>query len=264
MNTKNKIYIGFFDALHKGHLRILKDKNIKILTFKDIPSKSYAIYPLQKRIEDLNNIGFNLIDVYDIQKNNLNAKEFIEQYLIKNNFEQIIVGSDFKLGKDQLNVKELKKLIDTKVVVRTKTSTTILKKYLQNGDIDNFNKKAIFNYSIKGKVIKGEQLGRKLGYNTANIETNYNKYLKNGVYLTKTFHNGEEYFGLTFIGTSKTFDNKIFSIENHIFNFNKDIYGEEIKIEFIKFMDEVKKFDNINELKKHINNLVEKSKKCIK
>lgn len=265
MNTnKNKeIYIGFFDCLHKGHLRILKNKKIPIVTFNYIPKKTKAIYPLRHRLNDLKTIGFKKIYVYEIDKNNMTGKEFINIHLINNGISQITVGEDFKIGKDQINVKEIKKYINVNVIKRTNISTTNIKELLVKGEIHKVNKQICFNYNISGTVIKGKQLGRKLGYKTANIITEYNMYLKNGVYLTQTYINKKTYRSITFIGKSETIDGSIFSIETHIIDFDRNIYGKEIKIEFIKFLDNVKKFNNLDELKKHIKKLVEKSKKIV-
>lgn len=257
------LYIGFFDHLHYGHYQLLsKTKNADVLTFINIPRKSTAIYPLDKRIKDLQSLGFKNVYYYDIVKNNQTALEFIN-WLKALGVKKIIVGNDFKLGKDQLSVNEIKKMIDVEVIEKNNISTTKIKQLLGEGKILEANKLTINPYTIEGKVVHGNQRARILGYPTANLSSIYHVILKDGVYLTKTRLNDTIYPSITFVGKNKTFTNKKHRVETHLFDFKQDLYGKRLFVEFYDYLCEVKKFKNIEELKVHINKLVKKAKNKI-
>ena len=119
------------------------------------------------------------------------------------------------------------------------------------------------NLKICGIVINGNHIGRTMGFRTANIyfPKNFNK-IENGVYLVKIKYNEKIYFGISNCGVKPTVSNKDeYLVEVHIFDFNKDIYGESIEIEFLRMIRKEKKFSSILELQKQIENDVKTAKK---
>lgn len=258
-NKINKnLIIGFFDGVHKGHLKILNTyKDAAILTFRDIPSKKNTIYSFEQKIDDLKSLGFKEIYTYDILKNNLDAKDFIKNILIKKGVENIIVGSKFKLGKDQLEIEEIKKYINViKIDRNSNFSSTNIKKLLLANNLDLVNECLVKKYNITATVIKDKQIARSLGYPTANISTENRTTLSDGVYETTTTYKNNTYQSITFIGKSETINNFNFNIETHIFNFDLEIYGEEINIKFIRRISDVIKFDSTEKLIKQIKKLI--------
>ena len=140
-------------------------------------------------------------------------------------------------------------------------SSTRIKHEILNGNLLNANKLLGRNYNLNGKVVKGLQLGRKLGFPTANINyTNQGKVIpKNGVYYTKTIINEKEYLSVTNIGIKPSVqDSNMVSIETHILDFNESIYDQSISILFIdRIRDEIK-FNNLNDLIDQITNDIKK------
>lgn len=268
INKNNKfktLYLGFFDALHLGHVNLFKNKkdNDAVMTFINIPRKSEPVFNIEKRINDLKKIGFKKIYIYDIVSKNIKGKDFIEKILINNGVNKIIVGNDFKLGSDFIDIDEIKKYINVDVIEKNNISTTQIKELLKNGNLLEANKKLAFNFSIKAKVIKSKQIARTLGFPTANIISYNSHYLKQGVYKTYTIINNKKYNSITFVGNNKTFEDNTYSIETHIFDFNQNIYNKNIEVFFIDYVSDIFKFNSTNELKKHINNLVNKLKNNI-
>ena len=256
----NELYIGFFDHLHLGHINLLSiNPHAAVLTFTNIPRKSASIYPLQKRIDDLKSLGFKDIYVYDIASNNLTAEAFIKDVLMKNDVTKVLVGDDCKIGSDQRYVSEFSNLIPMYVLKRNKLSTTYIKKLLSEGKVKKANTKTYQPYEVSGVVIKANQRGRTIGYPTANIKEDYPCLLKEGVYQTKIMIDNSWFNSITFVGKTKTFKENNYSIETYIFNFDRDIYQKHIKLQFINYVDKVRSFSNVDDLKKHIGRLVKKT-----
>jgi riboflavin kinase/FMN adenylyltransferase len=110
------------------------------------------------------------------------------------------------------------------------------------------------NYSIKGKVIKGKQFGAKRGFPTANISVDINLcFPKNGVYITKTIIDNNVYNSITNVGFNPTFNQTNYNIETNIFDFDQNIYGKEVEVEFLHRIRAEKKFDNVDQLYGQIN-----------
>ncbi len=129
-------------------------------------------------------------------------------------------------------------------------SSTAIREVLHNGSVRIANEMLGFNYSITGKVVKGDGRGRKLNFPTANLELDYSYKLipADGVYIGFVLWNNKKYQALVTIGHNPTFSGTKRQVEVYILNFNQSIYGEKIRIEFIKYMRGQIKFDNVDEL----------------
>ena len=146
-------------------------------------------------------------------------------------------------------------ILNIEKIEENKISTSLQKKYILSGEVENYKKITQRYYQISGIVVRGKQLGRTIGFPTANLKvTDYIIPQKNGVYLTVVEYNDRLYKGITNIGYNPTVsaDNNL-SIETHILNFDEDIYDKEINIYFCKYIREEKKFNDMNELKKQLN-----------
>ena len=140
-------------------------------------------------------------------------------------------------------------------------SSTIIRNLIKTGNINKGNKLLGRYYTITGTVIEGKNRGSKIGYPTANIKLDYNYVLpKTGVYKTITLLGDKKYLSLTSIGYNPTFKEKKLKIENHILNFNDNIYGKSIKVKFIEFIRDDIKFDTAKELIKQIKRDIESIK----
>ncbi len=202
----------------------------------------------------------NFKDVVD-----LTPEEFIDYLLITHNIKMIVVGEEFRFGKNRKGdlkvLKRIGKKRDIKVkgikvfkIFGEKVSSSKIREYLESGDLQRARLMLGGYYSYESIVTEGKGVGLKLGFPTSNLVYSEDFLLKEGVYITKTFYKNRYYNSLTHIGSIPTFSSDEKKIETHIFDFNKKIYGEKIKIFFIKYLREVKKFRNQSFLKKAIEN----------
>ena len=275
--------IGTFDGIHLGHKKIIKklvksakEKKLRscILTFFPHPrnflSKSNdlkMINTIREKKEILDELGVDelIIQEFNDEFSNLSANEFIRHLLKFCEIKEIIVGFNHKFGKDrEAGIDELKVYgkkygfdvmeIDAFYINQINISSTKIRNAIGAGEVELCNEYLGYNFSIDGNIVKGKSIGKKIGFPTANIrvEENYKIIPKNGVYFVSCKIKNIQKFGMMNIGFNPTFGNKKLTIEVNIFDFNQDVYGENIKIEFIKFIRNEMKFQNIGELIKQI------------
>ena len=178
----------------------------------------------------------------------------------KLNISHIIVGNDFKFGKDQFGdtdkLKEISKKYNISVHAlevlkesNSKISSTHIRKLIREGNVAEVSKYLGRNYILEGKVITGEGRGKKLGIPTANIKLDTDYVLPpKGVYACYAHYNNKKYDAIVNFGKKPTFANKKYSIEVHIFDMAKDIYGSKLKVELIDFVRGQKAFSSEEEL----------------
>jgi riboflavin kinase/FMN adenylyltransferase len=282
--TKTIITIGTFDGVHIGHKKILqkvvaeaKKNNLTsaVLTFFPHPrfilsqnSDLKLLNTIEEKKALLNSTGLDalLIHPFDQEFANLSAEEFVKKILVDQlNISKIIIGHDHRFGKnrsadinnliqfgkkynfevEQISAQELNEIAISSTKIRTA---------LSNGDISLANSYLGYLYSFSGKVIKGKQIGRTIGFPTANIEIQEPLKLlpKNGVYIVKCLINNQVVNGIMNIGNRPTVNGTSQSIEVHLLNFDKDIYGIEITVKMIDFIRNEQKFENLDQLKSQI------------
>ena len=177
----------------------------------------------------------------------------------------IFVSNNFRFGnKREGNVKQLikyekkchYKIIKPKPLLIKKkiVSSSLIRKYLQKGKLDEVNKLLSRKWSIEGKVQKGKQLGKKIGFPTANIDIKDYVLARPGVYAVRVKKfNGKNYLnGIANLGYRPTFNGKKILLEVHLFNFSRNLYNKDLSVKFLKFIRKEKKFKNINQLKSQI------------
>jgi len=285
------IAIGNFDGLHKGHIMLLKTlvekckaKGIESLvyTFSNHPRghKSSEEGPkrlisLENKIKLIESVGIdNLVMLpFDDSQKNIGPEAFIKDVLVeKLKAKQIVVGDDFRFGKMAAgNVALLKDRKDTfgyelEIMSQlkdqgTKISSTYIRDLLAKGEITKANELLGRYFMLSGNVIDGRKVGRTLGFPTANIE-NCPKMtlLKSGVYLTQIIINEHKYLSVTNVGNNPTFEDRDYSVETHIMNFEEDIYGIDVKVEFLHRLRDEMKFDSLDALISAINNDIHTAK----
>ena len=282
-NPNLSLALGYFDGVHLGHRKVIKSavnfaaKNgnkSAVITFKDHPCCFfYGVCPKyiltrEDRLEHIEALGVDYVYILDFNAKlcMLTAEDYLKNILI-DNFSPVSISTGFNHyfgakksgGVDLLTEKQsvygYKYFeIPPQKLYNDTISSTAIRNYLSNGQIQNANEMLGYNFTIKGKVIKGQKLGRKIGFRTANIM--YPPELIDlpfGVYSTILHHNGLCYKGITNFGIRPTVsDTNKCSLETHIINFDKEIYGDEVTVEFIKMIRPEKKFSSVHELKTQI------------
>lgn len=280
-NKNMVLALGFFDGVHFAHQTLIKktvelaQKNgIKsaLITFLDSPfyiltgkNPSY-ITLLDDKINLIQNLGVDDIYVLDFNKYKLmEADDYIHNVLIEHFHPKFIVtGFNHRFGANKkgdskllssfnhdFNYVEINPIYKNDILI----SSTNIKKFISDGEIELANKMLNRNFSIKGTVIKGQEIARTLGYRTANIILD-NKLIKPkyGVYFGYSYYKNTKYPSLINFGIRPSVDkNLVETLEVHLLNFNKNLYGEELKVEFETFRRGEIKFSNIEELKNQIN-----------
>ena len=278
------ILIGNFDGLHIGHQKLFKlakkYKNkyrlkIGVLTFEPVPKmffnktlKNFRISNLNQKNIILKKLGadFVITKRFDKSFSKINYYQFIKKILFKKlNAKYIFVSSNFRFGnKREGNVNKLiqyekffeYKIVNPKPLIKKKRiiSSTLIRKFLENGLINKVNNLLKRNWSIEGLVEKGRQQGKKIGFPTCNIDIKDYVIAKPGVYAVRVkFKNDKEFIkGIANLGYRPTFGQKKILLEVHLFNFSRNVYNKYLSVEFLKFIRREKKFSSVDKLRKQI------------
>ena len=272
--------IGNFDGLHLGHAALIakiktnaKKMNLKtkVITFNPYPFEFFELEKNRILSEvDKNSIladfKIDKVDTIDFSDHfrSTSAEDFFTKYLIEGNVKYLIVGKDFKFGKERSgDLKLLKTLCARNEITLEvledfksedlKISSTLIRELLKNSEFQKASKLLGRTYQISGKVIKGKSLGKRISSPTANIDIENKKFCFTGVFLGKTQIDGSKYFCIINFGPKPTFDDLEQSLEAHILDYDGNIYDEALSIEFLcKIRDQIK-FKSIEELKNQIN-----------
>ena len=278
------ITIGTFDGVHLGHQKILKKLNVEaennrlessVLTFFPHPrtvlnpdSSLKLINTIEERISLFKKSKIDNLIVHPFTKN---FSELDSEYYVKNilvdqlRAKIVLIGYDHKFGKNRTadinNLKEYGikynfEVIEIKAeeINDIAISSTKIRNSIEEGDIQLTNSYLGYEFSFFGKVVRGNSIGKTLGFPTANIEIESDLKLipKNGVYLISTIINKKIIFGMMNIGIKPTTNENTKSIEVNLFDFNQDLYDKNITIYIKQFLREEIKFDSLNELKLQI------------
>tara|TARA_X000000368_G_scaffold64206_1_gene45718 strand:+ start:1219 stop:2112 length:894 start_codon:yes stop_codon:yes gene_type:complete len=266
--------IGAFDGVHLGHQALINmaksiSSKYQILTFDPVPKKFFnnmhkllstkdMKVDLLSRFSPESIIFLNFEDVKD-----LIPEDFCNILNNKLNTKSIVVGKDFKFGKNREgDVNFLIKyfgnsnvhVLNDYVVNDSKISSTLIKSTINEGKLELANQYLGYSFKLKGKVEHGNRMGHKIGFPTANINVDVNLVTpKFGVYEVDVTKADKTYKGVMNIGNRPTVSNDLkLSYEVHILDFDEDIYGSFLGVEFVSFIRDEIKFDNIEELKNQI------------
>ncbi|MBE7029336.1 MAG: bifunctional riboflavin kinase/FAD synthetase [Ruminococcaceae bacterium] len=286
-NDKYAVCLGMFDGVHKGHReliletkRLAKENNIKssVLTFLT-PTEKNKIYPFEENLKILENLGIDTVFAVNFtdEFKNYSPKHFIDKYLIeyiKASF--VVCGYNFRFGKDRMgDINTLKNesmgayslTVIPEVKVNEETvSSTLIKEYIKQGAIDKVNLLLGEPYRVSGVVLEGKKLGRQINFPTINMPVEkYVTLLKPGVYSSKVLLGDKMYNSISNIGTSPTVSKKNEVIaETYIMDFTGDLYNKYMKVYFLGFIRDEKKFENLEELKNTIKLNLDTAKKQLK
>lgn len=270
--------LGYFDGLHLGHQKIIAQTNVAgykrgIITFKNPPAvfitqskKPSKLLSLEDKIAMLQELGIEYLFIFEFNESvkNMSKEDFIKIFLKKYNVRYAVAGFNFTFGKNKEgDISYFRKAckaegIIPKVIPPVKykgnaISSSLIRQSLYKGEVAAAAKMLGRPFFLKGKVTQGKKLGRLIGFPTANIEVAEDVIVpKWGVYETNVVINGQNFKGITNVGNNPTVHGDSLRIESNILDFDNDIYGQEIKIEFIKHIRDEKKFDNIMQLMKQI------------
>lgn len=276
---------GTFDGVHLAHKKIIeslkqiasiKNGETVIITFE--PHPRIVLLPLDHVLQLLSTLNekINLLEKAGVDHliilpftkefSRLSSEQFIRNILVnKIKTNTLVIGYDHRFGKNRegsfehlntssslygFEVEEIPEQDIDDIAV----SSTKIRQALLNNDIQTAQKYLGNNYSLEGKVIKGKQLGRTIGYPTANIEieNSYKLIPQDGVYAVWVWYNKARFGGMLNVGNNPTINDKGRSIEVNIFNFDKEIYTENLKIEFVTKLRNEEKFDGLEALKNQL------------
>ncbi|WP_211161641.1 bifunctional riboflavin kinase/FAD synthetase [Flavobacterium solisilvae] len=285
---KTIVTIGTFDGVHVGHKKIL-EKIIQNTNNSDYESLVLTFFPHPRTVlqtatemKQLNTIDekSNLIEKagidnlvihpFDKEFASLSAEEFVKKVLVDIfNIQKIVIGYDHRFGKNRTaDINDLiafgnqynfeVEQISAEELNEVAVSSTKIRNALTDGNIELANSFLGYNYAITGMVVQGKQLGRTIGFPTANISINedYKLIPNSGVYVVECKIDNQSYFGMMNIGTNPTVENtnQKQKLEVNIFDFDQDVYGKSINISFLKRIRSEQKFDSLDALKAQIAN----------
>ena len=290
-HCKGVIAIGNFDGLHLGHQKVIKEAKQKakknkipfgVMTFEPVPVmffnnkiRNHRINSLEQKKDQLKKFKLDFLIIIRFNKNfsSQSAEEFIKKIIFKKTkCKYLYVSKNFKFGfKRQGNIRTLKKFekkykfknIVTKPFKKNNKiiSSTSIRKKIRSGKIIEVNKLLNRNWSIIGKVIKGQKRGRKIGFPTCNLKLGDYVIPKLGVYAVKVKSKNLNRNGIANVGYRPTFKGQNLLLETNIFGINKNLYNKVISVKFKKFIRAEKKFKNLKYLKKQIKLDIKQAKK---
>ena len=273
--------IGTFDGVHIGHQKIIeqlvataKKENSRsvLLTFFPHPrmvlqkdNSIKLINSIEERIAFLEKTGLDCLIIHPFDKafSRLSALEFVRNVLVNHlNTSKLIVGYDHRFGKNREgNFEQLEEYghvydfevieIPSQDINEIAVSSTKIRTALQEGDVKKANRYLGRAFSISGEVVSGEQLGNTIGFPTANIKIpeSYKLTPKKGAYLVKAQMENTDHYGMLNIGVRPTVNGVDETIEVHFFDWDKDLYGKTLEIQFLDFLRDEQRFESLRALK---------------
>ena len=278
-DTPIAVALGFFDCIHNGHKKLVdgaigfsrrNGTKSALLTFVNDPNLAFAkdkqIFSFDDRVKVLEKCGLDVVigAVFDSNFADMLPSEFLDTLSANFNIKAIFVGSDYTFGKfAQGNVELLNDIckahgielhvLPFETVDGKKLSTSTLKYYVKNGQVDLLNEHLAIPYFMSGEVVHARHNGTSIGFPTTNIAPDASRLaLQNGIYATFCKVDGKIYKSMTNVGTKPTFSDNSVSIETYIMDFSGDVYGKNITVYFIKKMRDIVKFDSPNDLKRQL------------
>lgn len=290
LSKRSIVTIGVFDGVHNGHQHLIKalvneahssGRHAVVLTFFPHPDVvlrelqgRYYLTSAQQKADLLMELGVDYVITHPFNDTvrQVRAADFVDQLLGQLKMSALWVGADFAMGhKREGNVPFLRDqgaqkgfsvhdvdLIQGQAGV---ISSSLIRKAIQEGDMEQAREWLGRAYSVAGEVVHGEKRGRQIGYPTANTAVWDEQVLPaNGIYAGWAKLGNERFMAMTNVGVRPTFDGKHITVEPYLLNFNRDIYGQQLEISFEKRLRPEAKFDSLQELIEQIGKDVEEGR----
>lgn len=271
--------IGYFDGIHRGHRTLIEKAqwmakslgvSSAVMTFHPHPREvlgkkpvTHSLTPPQEKMNQLAKMGVDLVHImkFDTNLAMRSPEEFVEDILIPLQVKGVVVGYDFtfgrnasgtaqdleRLAKGRFNVEVIPPIEESQLPV----SSSRIRKALANGEVETAHQVLGRPYAIRGKVVPGDGRGKTIGFPTANLQLleSYTVPM-DGVYLVSVELGQERYYGLMNIGYRPTFEDPTprKQLEVYLLDLNEDLYGQELKVEFLRFLRKEQKFNSLEEL----------------
>lgn len=288
--------IGIFDGVHQGHKAILRRvlhrarrlrKKSLVVTFDPHPAAVLSpakvpplIVSFERRLGQLEKMGFDACWVihFTPAAARQGAWQFVQGLLVKKlNISEIWIGRDFRFGRGNLGTVELLRLLGRRYGFsvheiapvqwrRGKISSTQIRRLIERGKLKEAERLLGHPVAVLGTVVHGRSVGKKIGFPTANLSPHHEAVPPRGVYAVKVLHHGRMYDGVVNIGfrpTVKIKKNKKISVEVHLLNFNRSLYGENVELLFVRKIRNEKKFPSLQALSAQIQRDILKARRIL-
>ena len=270
-NSPIVIALGFFGCMHKGHVQLLdqakqlaKQTNSKVALFtfsnnhlKVLGKDVKQLYPFEERCKVYKNLGIEVLISAEFNKHfmSTNGQQFLDQ-LAEYNLKGVVCGFDYTCGSDRKNCQFVSqylsdipvKIVDAVCQEGVKISTTFLRSILSQCKIQQANTLLSEPFFFDGKVVHGRGVGKDLGFPTANIQVDGDKFLPVGVFAGSTVVDGSTYKVIVNIGAKPTYDIESHTVEVHVINFIGDLYGKDVSVTLLRYLRPICKFNCSSEL----------------
>jgi riboflavin kinase / FMN adenylyltransferase len=274
--------LGNFDGVHRGHQAILKrlvenslnlDLPSVVMTFDPVPKKILSpetapplIQTLEQRIESFESLGIDstIVVVFDMEFAHKSPEQFVTEYLVGLlHVHTFVVGGNFSFGhRKQGNITLLKQMgtelgfnvecVDAILDGGSRISSTLIRREIQEGQIEQARIHLGHPFALVGTVVKGEQLGGKLGIPTANLQVRNELLPGRGVYACRAIFEKQVFPAAVNVGFRPTVGGKTLTVEAHLIGFSGELYGKEMELQFFHRIREEKQFAGIEVLKVQI------------
>ncbi len=282
--------IGVFDGIHLGHQQLIQKLKRKafennllpgVVTFDPHPRfvttpgiELPCLTTPQEKVEILSKLGIEIVALITFTRDvaDLSARDFLSKLQKHLRMKGLIIGPDFAMGRGREGGRDSLfplsrdmgfslEIMPAVFVNGDIISSTSIRRSLTGGDLKKATSLLGRPFALVGIVVKGDQRGRLIGYPTANLKVEKDKTLPpDGIYVTSTWIDGKQHNSVTSVGLRPTFDKKERTVETYVLDFNGDLYGERLKVEFLEMLRPEKKFSGIEELKKAIAEDVEQAR----
>jgi len=293
-NQRSVLTIGAYDGIHRGHRQVILGLRQAAASYQ-APSILLAFHPrpkavfaphlksdylttLNEKITIFRALQLDIVAIlpFTLEFAQTPARTFVEQVFNAVRPLELWVGSDFKLGKNRegdvsflqtlgQEMGFLVKVVDMEMAGEEKISSTQIREALSSGEIRQVTY-LLGDYAfLQGQVVKGAQRGHTIGFPTANIAVDKDKLLPvNGVYAVWLHIGGEIYPAVANIGVRPTFDGRERTVEAHIFDFERDIYGQNVRVDFVEYLRPEQKFSGLDALITQIRLDAQRARKILK
>lgn len=292
--TPTAIALGNFDGIHLGHqvvlqpilARTLPQFYTSVVSFDPHPREFFTgqklslLTPKQEKADYLALLGFQQLILIPFDKTlaSLSAEDFVKQILVRQLQTKIVsVGEDFRFGYQRKGtVKELTEIasrLGIEVYVNSlhkyrdnqqqsiRVSSSLIRQALSAGEVERANSMLGRSYTLTGSIVRGQQIGRTIGFPTANLQVPINKFLpRYGVYAVRVKYNAAIISGVMNIGCRPTVQGELPTIEVHLLNWSGNLYGETITVSLEAFLRSEQKFNSLDDLKQQISLDCQKAK----